>query len=273
MPTSVLLAVLAAAGLLALAPALVRRYDATERLVAERALSTARVLARAGVQRSRRQRTVPGRYPKNPPRAYLHRLADGVPVSGAGPPGAAGAAAAPGPVPRQRGGPDAPVSALPVSAVPVSGPAETLRSLHARRARQRRRARSRVSTRGVYRRRRVFAALVLLNVVEVVGLLVYGPGFWISSAVTLALLAGYLLHLRRRALVEQRRRREEARFAAWIVARQAAVRREQARRATMRRAMIEQQLAQREEARREAARLAMNASLRGRPYDSRAVNQ
>jgi len=33
-PTSVLLAVLAAAGLLALAPALVRRYDATERLAA-----------------------------------------------------------------------------------------------------------------------------------------------------------------------------------------------------------------------------------------------
>ncbi|MFJ6954376.1 hypothetical protein [Micromonospora aurantiaca (nom. illeg.)] len=40
MPTSVLLAVLAAAGLLALAPALVRRYDATERLVAERGVST-----------------------------------------------------------------------------------------------------------------------------------------------------------------------------------------------------------------------------------------
>ena len=34
MPTSVLLAVLTAAGLLALAPALVRRYDATERLAA-----------------------------------------------------------------------------------------------------------------------------------------------------------------------------------------------------------------------------------------------
>ena len=54
MPTSVLLAVLAAAGLLALAPALVRRYDATERLVAERAQSTARVL-----DRTRRRRTVP----------------------------------------------------------------------------------------------------------------------------------------------------------------------------------------------------------------------
>src|SRR3712207_9234158 len=62
-PTSVLLAVLAAAGLLALAPALVRRYDATERLAAERALSTARVLSR-----HRRRRTVPGRRPVNPGR-------------------------------------------------------------------------------------------------------------------------------------------------------------------------------------------------------------
>ena len=50
MPTSVLLAVLAAAGLLALAPALVRRYDATERLVAERALSTARAHCGSGFQ-------------------------------------------------------------------------------------------------------------------------------------------------------------------------------------------------------------------------------
>jgi hypothetical protein len=62
-PTSVLLAVLTAAGLLALAPALVRRYDATERLVAERAISTARVLSR-----QRRRRTVPGPRPVNPPR-------------------------------------------------------------------------------------------------------------------------------------------------------------------------------------------------------------
>lgn len=61
MPTSVLLAVLVAAGLLALAPALVRRYDATERLDADRVSSTARVL-----RRQRRRRTVPGRVPVNP---------------------------------------------------------------------------------------------------------------------------------------------------------------------------------------------------------------
>ena len=71
MPTSVLLAVLAAAGLLALAPALVRRYDATERLVAERAQSTARVL-----QRRRRRRTVPGRRPVNPPRSLVVTLSE-----------------------------------------------------------------------------------------------------------------------------------------------------------------------------------------------------
>ena len=90
MPTSVLLAVLAAAGLLALAPALVRRYDATERLVAERTLSTARV-----INRRRRRRTVPGRRPVNPPSLFCL-----VPA-----------------VPRPR----PPVSAIPVSAIPVSG--------------------------------------------------------------------------------------------------------------------------------------------------------
>ena len=68
-PTSVLLAVLAAAGLLALAPALVRRYDATERLAAERAMSTARVLSR-----HRRRRTVPGRRPVNPARQFMVTL-------------------------------------------------------------------------------------------------------------------------------------------------------------------------------------------------------
>lgn len=63
MPTSVLLAVLAATGLFVLAPALVRRYDATERLTAERTSSSARVLSRR-----RRRRTVPGHAPVNPPR-------------------------------------------------------------------------------------------------------------------------------------------------------------------------------------------------------------
>jgi hypothetical protein len=231
-PTSVLLAVLAAAGLLALAPALVRRYDATERLVAERALSTARVLARAGSQRGRRRRTVPGRRPLNPPRLLVPRISSGSSVAA--------------------------LSVVrPVSAVP-----------DARRAAARRRHHR--ASRAVYRRRRVLLALVLFNIVELCGVALVSPGFWIGEAVSGALLLVYVVHLRNRALLERKRRREEARYAAWIAARQAAVRREQNRRAALRREAVAQQLAERDRARREAARL---AAVRGRAYDTRAVGQ
>ncbi len=230
MPTSVLLAVLAAAGLLALAPALVRRYDATERLVAERALSTARVLARAGAQRHRRRRTVPGRRPVNPPRMVVSRL-----------------------------------SSTSRAAVPPPTPVAVAEQRRSSARRRRHRA-----TRAVYRRRRVLLALVVFNLVELCGVALVGPGFWIGSALSGALLLGYLVHLRNRALSERRRRRAEARYAAWIAARQAAVRREQHRRAAQRRAAVAAQLAERERARREAARL---AAVRGRPYESRAVGQ
>jgi len=203
-PTSVLLAVLAAAGLLALAPALVRRYDATERLAAERASSTARVL-----QRHRRRRTVPGRRPINPGRAVTVTV--------------------PSPTP-------APPRRLRV----VSG------------KRPVRRPPPRRHTPAVVRRRRVFAALLLLNVIELVGVLTVGPGFWTGFAVTATLLAAYLIHLRNRALADRRRRRLEAREAAWLAARQAEVRREQARRAAARREAQRRLAAQREAVRRAA---------------------
>ncbi|MEU7873281.1 hypothetical protein [Dactylosporangium sp. NPDC049140] len=225
-PTSVLLAVLAAAGLLALAPALVRRYDATERLVAERALSTARVLTRA----DRRRRTVPGRRPVNPPRLLVPRLSS---------------ASGPLPAPRRT-----------LTPVPPAA--------------QRARRRMHRGPRAMYRRRRVLLALVLLNLAEVCGITLVSPGFWVSFAVTGALLVYYLAHLRTRALRDRRRRREEARYAAWIARRQAQVRREQLRRAAARREALARQLAERDRARREAAR--MN-SLRGRPYDTRASGQ
>ena len=192
MPTSVLLAVLAAAGLLALAPALVRRYDATERLAAERALSTARVLSR-----HRRRRTVPGRRPVNLPRQVVVTVP------------------------------------APVSAPPSSGPKRQLRLVTGRRPP--RRAALQRHTPAVVRRRRVFAALLLLNMIELTGVLAVGPGFWIGFAVTGSLLAVYLVHLRNKALADRRRRRIEARQAAWLAARQAEVRREQARRAAERR--------------------------------------
>ncbi|MFK3984636.1 hypothetical protein ACI2K4_30220 [Micromonospora sp. NPDC050397] len=261
-PASVLLAVLAAAGLLAFAPALVRRYDATERLVAERAQSTARVL-----QRRRRRRTVPGRQPVNPSRVLTVTLR--------------GESRAENPV---YGLPD------PVSAPPATGRrASRLRAVPRSGARPRRRPRTQRHTPAVYRRRRVFAALLLLNLAELIGVVAVSPGFWISFAVTGTLLVAYVVHLRNRAIAGRRRRRAQAREAAWLAARQAEVRREQARRAAARREAQRRLAAQREAVRRAAMGLdrpddlpaaasggrtrgsvsyRRSGGLRGRPYEA-----
>ncbi|SCL18485.1 hypothetical protein GA0070624_1539 [Micromonospora rhizosphaerae] len=250
MPTSVLLAVLAAAGLLALAPALVRRYDATERLVAERAQSTARVL-----QRRRRRRTVPGRRPINPPRTLVVTFSEDL---------ATGSLRA------------------PVSAPPASRRTNRLRAVSPgpNRSRRRHPPKRRQHTPAIYRRRRVLAALLLLNGVELIGVAVVGPGFWIGFSVTGTLLVAYVVHLRQRALAERRRRRAEAREAAWLAARQAEVRREQARRAAARREAQRRLAAQREAVRRTAMGLDHPAAsgvsvsyrraggLRGRAYEA-----
>src|SRR5207237_772353 len=74
-------------------------------------------------------------------------------------------------------------------------------------------------TPAIYRRRRVLAALLLLNAVELIGVVLVGPGFWISVSVSGALLVAYVVHLRKRALAERRRRRAEAREAAWLAER------------------------------------------------------
>ncbi|MFF4876703.1 MULTISPECIES: hypothetical protein [unclassified Micromonospora] len=253
-PTSVLLAVLAAAGLLALAPALVRRYDATERLVAERAQSTARVL-----QRRRRRRTVPGRRPVHPPRSLVVTLSEDATTG---------------------------VLTAPVSAPPAGRRSGRLRAVPPAPKRSRRRPPPRRQhTPAVYRRRRVLAALLLLNFVELIGVLFVSPGFWISFSVTFLLLAVYVVHLRGQALAGRRRRRARAREAAWLAARQAEVRREQARRATARREVQRRLAAQREGVRRAAMGLdrpgdlpaAVNGGsvsyrrsggLRGRPYEA-----
>lgn len=125
----------------------------------------------------------------------------------------------------------------------------------------------------MYRRRRVLLALVLLNLVELGGVALVSTGFWVGFAVTGALLVAYVAHLRTRALAEQRRRRREAQYAAWIARRQAQVRREQLRRAAQRREAVAAQLAERDRARREAARLGALGAVRGRPYDTRASGQ
>ncbi len=226
MPASVLLAVLTAAGLLVLAPALVRRYDATERLVAERTQSTARVL-----QRDRRRRTVPGHRPINPPRRRV-TLRAAAPVSA--PPAAPLTVARRDPAAGRR---DSPAGRRGLAVARQPRPAIRPRRRH---------------TPAVVRRRRVFAALLLLNVAELVGVAFVSPGFWISVTVTGPLLAVYVVHLRNLAIQDQRRRRVEAREAAWLAARQAEVRREQARRAAQRREQQRRLVAQREAARRAA---------------------
>jgi hypothetical protein len=239
-PTSVLLAVLAAAGLLALAPALTRRFDATERVAAERATSTARVLSR-----SRRRRTVPGLVPVRPPSsipaAQRRAASRGFPGS----PVATGSRSVSG----SRGG----VAGASRNAGASRGGVAGRRSPSPRRI-ARPAVRRRALPTALHRRRRVLVALIALNLVELGGVLLVGPGFWIGFSVSFTVLLADLVYLRRRAVVAARRRRARQRRLAWIAAEQAAVRRQQARRAAQRRAAVRHAAAERESARREAAR-------------------
>jgi hypothetical protein len=115
----------------------------------------------------------------------------------------------------------------------------------------------------MFRRRRTLLILVLLTLAEATAAALVARPLWIAVSFTGFLLVAYVVHLRNRALVDQRRRRAEARYAAWVAAHQAAVRREQARRAAARRELLERQLAARELVRR--------AELRGRPYTFHAA--
>lgn len=245
MPASVLLAVLAAAALLALAPALVRRYDATERLVAERAQSAARVLSRR-----RRRRTVPGRRPVNPPRVLVVTLRAAVPAQ---------TPTVDHEAVRRRAG-----------RAPVLGDRQPVRR---RRESVARRIAPRRQVPAIYRRRRVLAALLLLNAVELVGVAVVGPGFWVSVAVTGTLLVLFLIYLRNVALAERRRRRREARYAAWLAARQAEVRRVQELRLAARREAQRRLAAQREAARKAAAAQDRYGVVPVQPYSIRYVGE
>lgn len=274
MPTSVLLAVLAAAGLLALAPALVRRYDATERQVAERERSTARVLSR-----TRRRRTVPGRRPVNPPRRLPPTLRAAAPVSPAAPRASGTDAPAVGATAGSTA--DAPAAYARAPGLGSAGPEpagghgyraarrgrrgtrerQHLQAVMPRSAPPARRPRRRRYSPAIYRRRRLFAALVLLNLIELFGAVILGPVFWAGFAVTATLLVAFLAYLRTLAIADQRRRRLEARRAALVAAQQAQVRREQARRAAARREAARRAAAQREALRR-AARTSPTVSYR-----------
>jgi hypothetical protein len=310
-PTSVLLAVLAAAALLALAPALVRRYDATERLAAERAQSTARVL-----DRKRRRRTVPGPRPLYAPRIVVAQdPADPAEDAAVAPPatvsalqmatveiwtvavagdvtvdgGTSGSAAAVGRAVWLPIGPSSHGLRRHTGVRP--GEAGRGRGAGPSRQRERRRAarrRQRVpQAPAVYRRRRVLLSLVVFNAVELVGVFTVSPGFWTGFAVTSLMLVGYLVHLRNEALAGARRARVARRRAVVIAAVQAEIRQEQARRAAARRDALRRAAAARAAAQREAVRLtqryvdfdpARRIRVRGQSYetggwDGRAVGQ
>jgi len=94
----------------------------------------------------------------------------------------------------------------------------------------------------------VLLALILLNVVELVGALLVSPGFWIGVGVGLTLLIVDLVYLRQRAVVAARRQAVRRRKLAWIAAEQALVRQQQARRASERRALQRQVAAERHRA-------------------------
>ena len=258
MPTSVLLAVLVAAGLLALAPALVRRYDATERLVAERASSTARVLSR-----QRRRRTVPGRTPVNPPRFMTRAEAsDGV---------SRGTAASR----------DSNTDERDESAPSDPAPPRPQRRPRPRIPRPRDPAEMRRWRQA--RRRRVFGTLVMLVLTQAAGVALVGPGFVVGLSFAIVMLFWYVLLLRSWVVAEQRARARQR-----MLARQAAARRaaEARRLAEKRRRMAEarrhaQELARRraEERARIRAELAAGSEdvfghpvpgVRGRSYQARA---
>ena len=197
MPTSVLLAVLAGAGLLALAPALVRRYDADERIAADREASAARVLDRES------GRTRSG--PLNPPTETEPEADEDPPEPDDG----------------------------EESALRAETPAEPDEEPPARRSRWERRGARRAESvllsaerqeaKGRYeqqevpvasarlrawwqrRYRRVLYVLLALNFAELLGVIFLGPGFWIGVVVSVGLLVVFVRFLRVRARRQVRR--------------------------------------------------------------------
>ena len=121
----------------------------------------------------------------------------------------------------------------------------------------------------LHRRRRVLLALILLNVVELAGVLLVGPGFWVGFSVSFVVLVADLVYLRRRAVATARIRRARRRHRHWIAVQQAAVRREHDRRAAQRLSALRRAAIERDEARREAARHATDYVERYTPRTAR----
>jgi hypothetical protein len=178
MPASVLLALLAATALLALTPALVRRYDPDERMIADRASSDARVLTRDA---------------HRPPRPTSHPTVN---------------------LDDQDNSLD---ELLEPQDVPPQGNSrgwerrgtrrgdsvrlETDQSLTGEDPEMHEQARLRQMRAEWWRRRhrRILYVLIALTVLELLGVMIGGPGFWIGAGLSTLALGGYVYFLRERA--------------------------------------------------------------------------
>jgi len=174
MPTSVLLAILAGAGLLALAPALVRRYDADERLAEDRENSSARVLERGG------------RDDDDATAEQSTSDEDEVDAASDGPEPSTAREATPGGW--ERCGTQQAKSVL----LERSGRDEERRDM----------AVSQAQLRSWWRRRhrRVLFVLIAVSLLELLGVVLVGPGFWFGFAVSLGLLLAFVRYLRLRVV-------------------------------------------------------------------------
>ncbi|MCD0446514.1 hypothetical protein LO763_23130 [Glycomyces sp. A-F 0318] len=186
MPASVLLALLAATALLALTPALVRRYDSDERMIADRSSSDARVLDREKGRPSR---------PASHPVAKLDETDNSLD------------------------------ELMEAQDVPAQGKSrgwerrgtrrgdsvrlETDQSLTGEDPEMHEQARLRQRRAEWWRRRhrRILYVLIALTVLELAGVAIGGPGFWIGAGVSTLALGGYVYFLRERAKQTRRRPR------------------------------------------------------------------
>lgn len=238
MPASILLALLAATGLLVLAPALVRRYDADERLIADRAASDARVLDRAPTSS-----TIPRHGPLNTPRAYQPTQPDKTDSSSRvdwpRPPWEEESLSAEDPA-----GDDSVDSGIDVLASQADTPEPTgvdKRNTLKRPATMQRpsgwerrgcksgqsvrlesdqpvtgedhtdmrnQARLRAQRAAWWRarHRKILYVLLALLFLELMGVVVFGPGFWFGVGVSMVLLVAYVALLRSKVLARRRSR-------------------------------------------------------------------
>lgn len=188
MPASVLLALLAATALLALTPALVRRYDPDERMIADRASSDARVLDREG---------------HRPTRPASHDTAD------LGLPGGPGTDDS---IDELLDGQDLPAQSNSRgwerrgTRRGDSVRLKTDESYSGEDPEMHEQARLRQMRAEWWRRRhrRILYVLIALTVLELAGVAIGGPGFWIGAGLSALALGGYVYFLRERAKRQSR---------------------------------------------------------------------